>query len=203
MNHVLPVGASRSTRNMQVTPLREEHPRPQQAARSFFGLKNPKERRKTMRRETGTRTFATLAAGGFLLLLPGVSSGFDADRMQELQGTRQRIAAACGDSLESLCAGEQGPAQVHCLMDHYENISSECQTLLDEVEQRRQEEREARRVALAAACGDSLESLCAGKDGPAVVGCLIQHYEETSTECQALLDQIQAMGKPGRGPGPH
>jgi hypothetical protein len=136
-----------------------------------------------------------LAAGCFLLPLVGISAADDQEKTQEMREMRQLVRTACGESAESLCAEARGPrARMKCLMDRYEEVSAECQALLDEVE----EERERRRELLAAACGTSMETLCPDLKGPGMVRCLKNSYEQTSADCQAFLDEIPDR----RGPGP-
>jgi len=154
------------------------------------------------KRPEGKSVFAGLVAGCFLLLLPGLSFGFGGGPWQERQEMREKIQSACGESLEALCGEARGPGTVRCLLDHYDETSAECQALLDELETRREEERERRRARVTEACGESLKTLCAGDDGPGCVRCLMEHYEETSSECKALLDEIRAKPRPGRGPMP-
>jgi len=154
-----------------------------------------------MKHETGKKGFAFLLAGCLILLLPGLSLGWDQEQWREKQEMRQTINATCGESLETFCSDERERKRIRCLIDHYEETSAECQAVLDEAQQRREQERARRRETVAAACGESKESLCATEDGPELIHCLFDHYEETSAECQTLLDEIQKRRRARRGWG--
>ncbi len=153
-----------------------------------------------MKRHTGMSAFTVLAAGCLLLMLSGLSSAFDGEGRQGRQIMSQEIGAACGESLAALCADVWGPGRIRCLLDRYEETSPECQAVLDRIEQRRADQRERRRTRVATVCGESLKNLCPGVYGPDCVGCLMDHYDQASPECQALLDDLRSQRRAGRGP---
>lgn len=49
---------------------------------------------------------------------------------------RQMLADACGEDVEALCPEEEGPELLRCLMENDEDVSAECQSLLDEIQAR-------------------------------------------------------------------
>jgi len=105
---------------------------------------------------------------------------------QEMDARREALSAACGESMETLCAGREGPDMVRCLKRSYAAVSEDCQAFLDEMRQ----EMDARREALSAACGESMETLCVGREGPDMVRCLKRSYAAVSEDCQAFLDEV-------------
>jgi len=130
-----------------------------------------------------------LAAACLLLPTAGISAADDdPDSREERRQMRQQLREACRESAKSLCTDARGGRErLRCLLDNYEDVPEDCQVALDVL----QEEREHRREMLETACGASMDSACPGREeGPGMVRCLKNNYDQVSADCQAFLDEI-------------
>jgi len=140
------------------------------------------------------KVITVLTTACFLLVSPRISIGFDQDQLIKRIELFERLTRVCEDSLETICTQEDGRERMQCLFDNYEETSEDCQKTLDEMgrhsatgeygssEEMRQDVREA--------CRDSIETICSEETGMERIWCLEEIYDETSPDCQDVLDEV-------------
>lgn len=137
----------------------------------------------------------------FLLVSPAISIGFDQDQLIKRIELFERLTRVCEESLETICTQEDGRERMQCLFDNYEETSEDCQSTLTEMGRHRSTgehgSSEEMRQDVQEACGESIETICSEETGMEGIWCLEEIYDETSPDCQDVLDEVPVEGKGG------
>ena len=147
------------------------------------------------------KVITVLTTVGFLLVSPGISLGFDQEQFIKRIELFVRLTRVCEESLETICTREDGRERIQCLFDNYEETSEDCQSTLDEIGRHRATgeygSSEGMREDVQEACRESIDASCAEETGMERIWCLEEIYDETSPDCQDVLDELPVEDKGG------